>query len=355
MAVSALVGCLSPNPNLASTDSEGDTTSTGGGASGGPTGPGDGSTSGGGPTTAAGATTTGAPSSTTGLASCGQGNVCVSEVPAGWLGPVVRAESPFEDEPPACPDGYPELAFEAYAGFEAAPAECTCECGAASGASCGNVTLEYHGTNADCVGGAFNEFSIGASCQQGPAVTTSNNRYWSVDAPGVSGGSCTPSEGVAVPEASWSGRTVACAAPSAGEAGVCGDSERCVPEPQEGFEPRHCVWQPGAVECPDGPYSDRFLRHTEVSDTRGCEACTCGDPEGECVGTVRLWGTNNCSAGSGQGAVPVGGECVQLANPVSSADLASLSVSSVSCEASPGAAVGEAEVADPYTLCCMTP
>lgn len=356
MLVGILTGCLSPNPNLPVDDTESGENSTSRDTSGD-----DGATAGlatamsgtSGPTTDSVTTETEDPSMDTGSPSCGLGSVCAPEVPAGWSGPVIRAESLGDGEAPVCPDTFPDLAFDAYADLEAAEAECDCECGNAVGASCATPTLEFHGGNSSCVGGAFDEFSIGASCQQGPAVSASN-RWWSVDQAGVSGGSCTPSGSVDVPQASWASQTTACGGAAAEEPDECDGAATCVPEPEQGFEPALCVWQSGDLECPDGAYVDRFVRHADFTDTRNCEACECGDPEGDCVGDIRLWPTNNCSGGIASGTVPIGAGCVQAVDSVSSANSGILSVASVACAPSPTTAIGEAQPNGPYTLCCLS-
>lgn len=342
----ALMGCLSPNPNLLVTESESDSSSTVASASGAATNMPTDETA----TTHSDTASSDGPS-TTGPSVCGSGYLCAPEAPEGWNGPVAWAQAPLEDDLPECPETYPEAVLEAYADLIATPAECICECGSASGASCGNLTLEFHGTNATCVGGAFNEFPIGNSCQQGPAVTASNRR-WSVDQPGVTGGSCSPSASVVTPKASWSSRTIACAEAQPDDSGLCGDFETCVPEPRDGFESQLCIWQPGVVECPKEAFVDQRFHHTGFTDTRDCEPCTCGAPEGECAGTVRLWSTNSCT-GTESGFVQIGGECAQATDSVSSADRGALTVSGVSCQPSPGTATGQAEPSGTHTLCCM--
>lgn len=369
-AAGALAGCLTSNPNLEESEGSaeaGSTASTD--PSSGPTSsdPTSGPTTAG-PTTAGPTTvdpdttdtepTTGGPTTdtdeTTGPAGCGGGNVCVGEAPAGWAGPVVWAETPVSDERPPCPDAYPELEFEAFDDLQAAPADCDCECGAASGASCASVTLEYHGTDVACLT-SEEEFTVLANgtCSTGPDITTTSTRRWEAPQPGVIGGDCTPSAMSSIPPATWNAASTLCGGvmPSAGR---CEASQVCVDRPPESFESRICVWQEGALECPDGAYEDRFLRHASVDDGRNCATCTCGDPEGDCNGNVILRPTTNCSGGAGSGSVAIGGGCAQSFDQVLSAEVGTLSVSNVACEPSVGTAIGEAEPDDPYTLCCLT-
>jgi hypothetical protein len=128
----------------------------------------------------------------------------------------------------------------------------------------------------------------------------------------------------------------------------------CIGRPDEAFEARVCVWQPGSLECPGDIFTDRFIRHAAVDDSRACATCTCGDPTGDCEGDVVLYASNDCS-GVPSLVEQIGSTCtVSAGGSVSSARGNSLSVSNVSCEPSVGTAVGEAEPDDPYTLCCMT-
>ncbi len=363
-AAGALSGCLEPNPNLGESEGTAEAGSTAStdptvGPTSGPTttpttGPTTGPTTDGpttvDPDTTEGDTETTDPSDTdetTGPASCGGGNICVAEAPAGWDGPVVWAETATTDEPPPCPDTYPELAFSASDDLQAAPAECDCECGTATGASCASISLEYHATDAACLT-PNEEFTMTGTCSTAPSGA--NGHYWEVADPGVTGGSCVPAGTTDLPTASWNSASTVCGGVQP-VTGVCEGRDTCIPGPPEGFEARTCVWQPGDLQCPDGAFEDRFVRHAGFTDTRNCQTCTCGNPEGECDGTVTMF--NSCSS-SPIGAVTIGGSCVSISPGVEGARYSTLSVNNVSCEASVGTAIGEAEPDDPYTLCCLT-
>ena len=364
----SVAGCLTTNPAL--TDSSGETEgddSTGSETSGSPTtNP---STTNGPTSTTATSTTEGTtvdpdttvgpdtddPSGeteTTGPAACGAGNVCAPETPAGWAGPVVWAETATEDPQPACPAAYGELAFNAFDDLQAPPAECTCECGEASGANCAPLTLELHGTDSSCIGAPDDTFSISASgaCNSGPA--SSAGRYWEVGDPGISGGECSPIDSVQVPAAGFSQTSTVCGGASE-QTGECAGSDTCVATPPEGFESRLCVWQEGDLECPAGGYEDRFVRHADFDDGRNCTTCTCGDPDGDCAATVRLWTSDSCSPTSA-GNVLVGAGCTASVGSTQGASAVNLVVEDASCAPSGGVPTGEAEPDEPYTLCCMS-
>ncbi|MGH1342267.1 MAG: hypothetical protein ACRBN8_11985 [Nannocystales bacterium] len=366
-AVSTVAGCLTTNPSLdedestgaeggstAATDPTGARTGTAGDAS--TTGPTTGLTTGVPATegTSSGDSTaaeeTAAPTSESdGPDSCGVGNVCVDEPPAGWSGPVVWADTPVADDSPGCGAAYPELAFEAFDDLQAAPAECDCECGTATGASCAPIVLEHHGSDSSCLT-PEDTFTMTGTCSTAPSGASGD--YWEIPEPGVTGGSCAPSGTTNIPSASWNSVSTVCGGADAA-AGVCGAGASCLPAPPEGFEARACVWQPGQLECPAGAFSDRFVRHAGFDDSRNCETCTCGSAQGECDGTVVL--LNSCGGGGGSGNVAIGGSCTSVSPSMSGGlyNAATLSVSNVSCEPSVGTAIGEAEPTDAYTLCCM--
>ncbi len=367
LALVGAAGCLTPNPALtdSSGDSEGDD-STGSDTSGSSANP---STTAG-PTSMTGTSTTegttvdpdttvgpdtddpSGETETTGPAACGSGNVCAPEVPAGWAGPVVWAETATADPQPACPESYAELAFNAFDDLQAPPAECTCECGEPTGVGCAPLTLELHGADSSCIGAPDDTFTIvGSACNNLP--NEPSGQYWEVADPGLSSGSCTPMDSTAVPPAGFSQTSTVCGGAAIGE-GECVGTETCVAAPPEGFESRLCVWQEGDLECPTGSYEDRFVRHADFSDGRNCTACTCGDPSGTCVGNVVLWPSPSCSGMLIAGMVSVGGSCVQAADSVNSAEAGTLSVEDASCAPSGGVPTGEAEPDEPFTLCCMS-
>ncbi len=291
---------------------------------------------------------------TSGPAACGGDALCVADPPAGWSGPVVWADVPVADDG-ACPDNFPEPAFEAFDDLQAPPAACDCSCGDPISVGCAAPVLEYHAGDSNCVSvNTDYEVSAFGTCNTSP--NQSSGQYWEVQDPGVTGGSCAPTAEVTVPQAVWTSRSLVCGGASLVE-GTCGGGETCLPTPPEGFEARVCVWQAGDLECPGGFDDGRFVRHAAIDDSRDCAACTCGNPTGECNGSVALWAESDCDYQFGvSGNIDIGGGCERgltaTQYSVTAAEVSNLSVSNVSCEASVGTAVGEAEPEDPFTLCC---
>ncbi len=278
--------------------------------------------------------------------------ICAPSPPAQWQGPIVFADIGSEKDRVSCPTEFPLEIFSLHENLDAPEAECSCECGPASGAACSDIVLELHGGDDTCVGGANAEFVIGSSCQEGPAVT-STSRFWSVDQPGLEGGFCTANESTNLPDATWSTTSLVCGV-GAGRFETCGNERICVPNAAAPFEANVCVWQAGLEECPTTGFSHRVVRFSAIADERGCSSCTCDSPEGDCVGTVRLWPSDDCSGGVVAGSIPIGGGCIASVESVSSADRGSLSVANVSCEPQGGTPTGEATPAGPYTFCCLS-
>jgi hypothetical protein len=74
----------------------------------------------------------------------------------------------------------------------------------------------------------------------------------------------------------------------------CGPGAMCVPMAEPGF--RHCVKREGDHACPDEGYTDKVLFYGGVEDTRGCNACSCGPPEGGlCTATVSVFKDAACT------------------------------------------------------------
>lgn len=347
---SGTVGCLEQNPLLDSGAVEGTDVSTGGGVA-----PSTSTVSASDATTAFDTALTGQePEDTSSTAESGtfecEGGTCLPSWPPDWGGPIVFADWRSSTDMSPCPTTFPVDLASLHDQLVAPDAECTCECGDAVGASCADLILEFHGMDENCIGGANDEFDIDASCQEGPSVTSSS-RYWSADQPGVIGGSCSPTEATNLPEVSWGIETRVCGV-TRDPLGSCVDERTCVPLPPSDSFSNVCIWRPGSFDCPEGEFSERFVRYSSFTDERGCSSCGCDDPEGDCVGNVRLWPTDDCSGGIAAGSIPIGGGCVPSVDSVSSADRGSLSVSGVNCAPEGGEPVGEVLLSEPHTICC---
>jgi hypothetical protein len=350
-----LGACTEPNP-FAQMDSEDGTSSGGTTMSMTTAGPGPSSTSVDTTTTAstsastddtsAGPTTTEGPMPDTPVA-CPSGSMCVAEAPADWNGPVIIAVTDVGAEP-SCAGDYPEPALAAFDELDAPPADCECSCGAVTGASCTNPTLEYHAGDAACAS-PNDDWTVTTGCV---SVSAPGADYWLVEPPEISGGDCTPNVvSDDVPPWSWGTAVTTCTG-MLGSIG-CDAGSLCAPLPEPPFDASICIWRDDAVTCPDGPYSARRrIYYTEVSDTRGCGECQCEDAEGTCAGTVRLFSDTTCSQPAYT--VTADGDCELQANAIGVARARWMpGTITASCDPAGGEPMGLAAGAGRYTVCCL--
>jgi hypothetical protein len=176
------------------------------------------------------------------------------------------------------------------------------------------------------------------------------------------GGACLPdTDGPPfAPPLEWDQYALACG--DSGQGAGC-DSGACVPVPQEPFESGLCVYRPGDVACPAGPYSIRQVLYRGAADSRRCTDCGCGAPTGaECTGTFFAGTDRDCAADVVTMSAP--GQCVALPpDPTLPPQVGFLSSRSFryqstgpvggSCEAAGGVSTGTAAAADPVTFCCL--
>jgi hypothetical protein len=97
---------------------------------------------------------------------------------------------------------------------------------------------------------------------------------------------------------SW--MTVARLCPRPVATGVCRANEQCLPGLTSDFS-KICIYQGGDVSCPvaPSPYTNKTLLYSGQNDSRGCTACSCGNPSmGSCTGSIAVYGNQNCQAPS---------------------------------------------------------
>ena len=123
----------------------------------------------------------------------------------------------------------------------------------------------------------------------------------------------------------------------------------------KGYGEAVCVFARKDTVCPEGPYSVRTLIQTDFDDTRGCTACTCGDPVGDnCDAVTKLFSDQSCAMPSNSypdnatcvsfgGALPTGSLLVHVPNGPGGGTCTPSGAS-----ASTGTLVGKS----PLTVCC---
>lgn len=217
--------------------------------------------------------------------SCGApgGCECVPQVEAGWAH-VRIADGKLN----ACPGatGAPVVV-----GSGAVDTGCgSCQCGSASGASCGFALVTYSQPGCATTG-----YYGSVHNQAGQCVPYGGSSAGvMLKAFGV-GGSCD--DGTAAPKApAFATPKTLCSQPSGG---ACGASGACVAAASSSFDEKACVMfesQGVDVACPPG-YPEKLPFSTGFDDTRQC-ACNC-KPSVACSGGTAFF---DCTAGSGNDA-----------------------------------------------------
>jgi hypothetical protein len=283
--------------------------------------------------------------------------------PAGWSPPGLYASGPYS-EVSICPDIAPLQGIEVYADPQAEAAICpVCQC-AASETGC-SIPTDWHVSAAPCAGAdsaALTPFDAPAgwdgSCSAGglPAGAQCGGvacvQSMTVAAPTVTVGACAPEAigrlHVAPPV--WGRRARQCLP---AEPGTCPEE---APEcsPPSGFA--LCVHRDGEASCPEW-YPRREVFYRGVDDTRGCTACSCGEPaDSGCTVLASAFQDGACGALAGALLVTseTGDGCVDippgLALGGKTAEVVSSSTGT--CAPAGGEPTGRAAPILPVTVCC---
>ncbi len=259
---------------------------------------------------------------------------CVA-IPAGWQGPVALSTGP-------CGGDLGAEIYDLITSFTAAPAECTCECGAPQNAC---ETFRVRGyTNQTCSNGQNNlTVSAGACANVSNAIDGKDSFQITLDNNEI-GGSCQASVETTLPMVASTTQRVcgASAAPGGCQQGTCG--------PSTGF----CIFQEGSATCPSG-FTQALVAHQSLNDTRACSnGCFCGSPAGTCTATAQIFESSNCGAGT-QVASSSLDMCEAFGFDLSGPHtvLITASSASVSCSASGlGLPTGAVTAVSPVTVCC---
>ena len=270
---------------------------------------------------------------------------CIPSVPAGWSGPVLLLSSSGDMAPAACPDFAPSTAFVAHSGLTAPSASCGCDCAepSASQMSCGPVTVRSTST-CFSISGSSVIATVGQDSCNSVSGGMPSSGQWTASASTFSAtGGCDPQPRVDVVPIQWDASHRGCgfgAPPSCG-GGVC------APAPQSGQ--RLCVYVEGEATCPPD-YPAALSTAEDVNDARDCSACTCGDIDGACSGSVAF--TNGCSIPLLYAAISLAGCTAASAQPLPHYLQANFSPSG-SCPPNPVSPTGAAEPTGTRTVCCL--
>jgi hypothetical protein len=272
---------------------------------------------------------------------------CRQIPPGGWTPVEVYVGS----QSPACDPGF-ETAYHGNAQLDAAPAKCSCACGAPTGLECSSPPVTFYETT-NCSGapcgsqqfqpGLCTQLSLPNCLQQ--LSTAQMPQTVLVD------GGCAPQGDADVPPLSWGAGASWCTAGPA--ASGCPMGETCVPSPMPPFGPNVCIAQAGdKVGCPAG-FTQQSVYYGGVDDTRGCSNCTCGSPTETCAGGLFIYSSNACNP-TALGGAPANGFCLAQ-GAVFPNDWGVVNVwptDSGSCAASAVGSTGSAIPTQPTTVCC---
>lgn len=233
---------------------------------------------------------------------------------ADWNGPDPVWFGPAIDAPTECPfEG--EIQLARYSGLHAPPLDCaSCECEEATGKCAGVPDSISVGTSTCGPGGISvpfdapggwdgsctnaNAIPAGAQCPPGSGTPCVQSIAWSA-LPGPQNEACAvhvnPVPGFNGFTTSWENAAVACHSSMTRD--LCGNgSKECVPAVLYPWS--QCVWLNGEHDkCPDNYTYSRFVMYDhEPKDSRGCSACSCGEPVGgSCVAKFNIFTDPACS------------------------------------------------------------
>lgn len=250
--------------------------------------------------------------------SCNSNEVCLSDTPSGWNGPVAVGNG-------ACPSTFPNSDDVVNSGLIAPEASCSCGC-VVNGVSC-----QLHADN--------NQFIPQGSCD----VPTNDNATLTAE---ILAG-CTSNTSSNIIPASWTETQSVC---GDGIAGQTCDGGTCFAN-ADSFGAL-CIVRDGDHACPtNSDYSVRSLFHRTFDDTRNCTSCDCAATGQACEIDLEICSlsffdvTLNSNNSSSYQLNESEGEGVSLQ--------ASRITANGTCSSSGGAATGEATPISAVTACCL--
>lgn len=139
----------------------------------------------------------------------------------------------------------------------------------------------------------------------------------------------------------------------------CALGEACVPFRRDGYAA--CLYRQGdhsadpGFACPS-TYPRSLVVYASYEDTRGCEPCACGEPEGaECAALVSVFKDGTCGGILGSITLTTSEPgCLDLpsGSPLGSKTASFIMDQPGSCAPTGGGPAGAFEPTDPMTLCC---
>jgi hypothetical protein len=253
---------------------------------------------------------------------------CLPAVPDGWDGPLVA------DELADCAAPWADRVEQLHGGLDAGAHTCTCSC-TTPPAECNALRTDQNDCSIGC-GGNAGPLSVGACAA---AATGSCSTYLIVTVDG--GGPCTPKLDERKDPVGWARDARLCHGASAAK-GVCDGAQVCVPDrPASGG---YCIAHTGDLPCPPS-WPQQRTYYDGADDTRGCEACSCGDGGAACE--VAEYAAAGCNEAQRIGTQEP--EQCAAASP-----FVKLLRGAASCVPDGGAPKGDVAPTGQRTVCCRT-
>jgi hypothetical protein len=275
---------------------------------------------------------------------------CVAEAPPGWQGPVaLQLGSSAKLD---CDSVFSRTMFAGGAEPKGAAASCsTCSCSASNGGCAAFLDFKT-GSAAGCTEMATCTTSVNQSCTEiaPPCLAGLGTAYLRTKLPDPAN-SCTASpQTVSTEPAAWRVHALACGKTDTQRAG-CKSAYVCLPaSPGAGFEPAYCVWQDGETECPSTTFKHKQTYYRDLSDTRGCSACSCSGPDCSYSWQVFNSADTNCATPVLKLTSPE--QCAQVNPSADKLRVGTTLSGDGKCTASGGATQGSVAGTKPITVCC---
>ncbi len=282
---------------------------------------------------------------------CQPGYECVPAAPADMALARFALRS-FPSDPLLCDDGNGAQSLMSDPG---GPATCTsCSCAGAQNVGCAAPVLACYKGSSSCGGNVdFASNQNDNNCHNFPG-----SLFGAVDdscvrsVPSLPMGDCPASGGIPTLPPAWNTQRDLCRLTEYG--GGCDSGQVCVTKAVGAFDARICAVREGEDSCP-AEWSPVAVGYATTLDDRGCDACTCGAPQGlSCTpGDVDIYDSDNCN----DFAQTIGASCSETSGAI---DLLSgsyrLNAGVVSgqgtCTAGGGQPNGAVTGEKPVTICC---
>lgn len=275
---------------------------------------------------------------------------CVATPPANWQGPYALYEgmgSPLPTPPDCAHAGaYSIDAYDGTGAPQAGPAQCSCECGAVTGASCGAPAINFYSDGSCTKRCPTASQVIGSTCTV-LSVAGCGGLHFTLS-PGATSGTCAPAGSTTLPAIEWQTNVRLCGLPSSPSTSGCEAGRVCAPSTGLPFESAYCVARAGDWACPP-PYPARRTFYASAVDSRACSACACEPPTGvQCTAAVSTFGDTNCNGGVMMESAPAACSGAGIKAAMATGNTAT----GGSCAPSGGTPVGTVSPSTPTTICC---